>query len=65
MKKRFPLLGFITLSLILVLAGCSPSTQEDLSDVSPHDIQAKLDDAGDDTQKEQAWRQYLPFSSWA
>lgn len=58
MKKRFLVLGFITLTLILVLSGCSQSIPEDLSDVSPHDIQSGIDKEKDEDQKEQVWRQY-------
>lgn len=58
MRTVLLVMGILLLAASIPLASCT-SSGEDVSDVSPHDIQARIDDSGDDNAKRiKAWQEY-------
>lgn len=60
------ILSGVLLIVMLMMGACAapgaptapPATDEVVMEVSPHDIQAKFDGAGDDAAKQQVWQQH-------
>ena len=59
MRKLLLVMGLMFLTASIPLASCTSSPGGEISDVSPHEIQARIDDRGDDNAKRiKAWQEY-------
>ncbi|MFC1968689.1 hypothetical protein ACFLVX_04820 [Chloroflexota bacterium] len=58
MMRRLLVAGIFLLLVPLVLGACATSPDTEISSVSPHEIQAQLENTRDEVQREQAWQQF-------
>ena len=51
-------MGLLLLTVNVGLASCASSSGAEVSDLSPHEIQARIDDSDDDAKRVKAWHEY-------